>query len=169
MDTNLNLLDNLRVAAPCPASWSDMRGDNRVRYCDQCSLHVYNLSDMTRAEAESLLESTEGRLCVRYYQRADGTVLTRNCPVGVQRVRLRLRRTLAALAAVIGLIVTSLVFFGGSLFHRQGRLRYIQPFSLVADRLDPPPAKPLRRRVVGLAVRPRPQMTRSIPISYHHH
>jgi len=54
----------------------------RVRHCGECKLNVYNLSEMTQTEAEGLIRKHEGRLCVRYYQRADGTVLTRNCPVG---------------------------------------------------------------------------------------
>jgi hypothetical protein len=63
-------------------NWSTMKGDDRKRFCSACELNVYNLSDMTREEATKLIEQAEGRLCVRYYQRADGTVLTQNCPVG---------------------------------------------------------------------------------------
>ena len=51
-----------------------MKGDQRVRFCDQCKLNVYNLSEMSRPAAERLVLQTEGRLCVRYYQRADGTM-----------------------------------------------------------------------------------------------
>ena len=46
------------------------------------SCNVYNLSDMTEEEALKLVEEREGRLCVRFYQREDGTVLTSDCPVG---------------------------------------------------------------------------------------
>src|ERR1041384_8135111 len=82
-------LEGVRVAAPCKADWGRMVGDERVRYCGQCSLHVYNLSGMTRREAEALVTSSEGRLCVRYYRRADGTILTRNCPVGLSALKRR--------------------------------------------------------------------------------
>ena len=85
-------LHNLRVANPCPMSWSDMEGDARVRFCKDCKLNVYNLSDMTTAEAEALLRESEGRLCVRYFQRADGHVITRNCPKGVAYARLKVAR-----------------------------------------------------------------------------
>src|SRR5919199_4711871 len=96
-------LEGVRVAAPCPADWEKMVGDERVRYCDRCSLHVYNLSGMTRREAEALVTSTEGRLCVRYYRRADGTVLTRNCPVGLSAIRRRVSRAAGAvLSAALG-------------------------------------------------------------------
>ncbi|MGH9900836.1 MAG: hypothetical protein ACRD68_03250, partial [Pyrinomonadaceae bacterium] len=57
-------LDRVRVAAPCPADWERMTGDHQVRFCGQCERHVYNLSGMTRKEAEALITRTEGRLCV---------------------------------------------------------------------------------------------------------
>ncbi|MDM7922599.1 MAG: hypothetical protein QUS14_09900 [Pyrinomonadaceae bacterium] len=75
-------LNNIKVASACSADWESMYGNDRMRYCGQCKLNVYNLSGMTRSEAESLIERAEGRLCVRYYQRADGTVITKDCPVG---------------------------------------------------------------------------------------
>jgi hypothetical protein len=97
-----NPLDQVRVAAPCPADWNRMTGDERVRYCNQCNLHVYNLSGMTKREAETLVTNAEGRLCIRYYRRADGTILTRNCSVGLRALKQRVARRLsAALAAVL--------------------------------------------------------------------
>jgi len=85
----LPVLDNLRVAAPCSASWDAMVGDDRVRACGDCNKNVYNLSDMMRDEAEALIREKEGKLCVRYFQRADGTILTKDCAVGVKRRRRR--------------------------------------------------------------------------------
>jgi hypothetical protein len=46
---------------------------------------VYNLSAMSEAEAHKLIAQREGRVCVRFYQRRDGTVLTTDCPVGRKR------------------------------------------------------------------------------------
>ena len=79
-------LKNVHVASPCTANWTQMSGDNRVRRCPECKLNVYNLSAMSRREAEELISSREGRLCVRFYQRADGTVLTHDCPVGLRQL-----------------------------------------------------------------------------------
>ena len=93
----LSVLNDLRIASPCPASWHSMRGDDRVRFCDSCSKSVYNLSDLTAAEATALIRESEGRLCVRLYRRADGTVLTADCPVGLRHA---LRRRLLRLATV---------------------------------------------------------------------
>jgi hypothetical protein len=98
----LNILNDLRIAAPCPASWSGMRGDDRVRFCELCSKKVYNLSGLTAAEAAKVVSEAAGSLCVRLYRRRDGTVLTADCPVGVRRaLRRRLRKlaTAGALAA----------------------------------------------------------------------
>jgi hypothetical protein len=78
-------LDRVRIAAPCPANWDEMLGSYRVRFCSRCELNVYNLSSMTRAEAEAFIAGHEGKLCVRFYQRADGSILTQNCPVGVHQ------------------------------------------------------------------------------------
>ncbi|HSS20747.1 MAG TPA: carboxypeptidase-like regulatory domain-containing protein [Pyrinomonadaceae bacterium] len=94
-------LDRLRVASPCPKSWEQMTGDDRVRFCDQCQLNVYNLSALSRLEAESLIASTEGRLCGRFFRRADGTVLTTDCPVGLRALRLRVSKRAAAVFAAI--------------------------------------------------------------------
>ena len=101
-----NALDRVRIAAPCEADWDEMRGDERVRFCQRCSLNVYNLSEMTSREAERLVTRTEGaRLCVRFYCRKDGTMLTRSCPVGLRAIKRRASRiTTAAFAAIISFL-----------------------------------------------------------------
>ncbi len=93
-------LDHISVAAPCHAKWSEMSGDERARFCKLCSKHVYNLSDMSRTEAEALVQQKEGKVCVRFYQRADGTVLTDNCPVGLRAARDRMRWIGSGIAAL---------------------------------------------------------------------
>ncbi len=62
-----------------------MDGDHRVRFCRECNRNVYNLSVMTESEALGVIAEREGRLCVRFYERRDGTVLTSDCPVGRKR------------------------------------------------------------------------------------
>jgi hypothetical protein len=93
----LPLLDNVRVASPCKASWEAMSGDDRVRFCGQCEKNVYNLSAMSREDGERLLREKEDSVCVRFYRRADGTVMTTDCPVGARRKRVR-----RAAIAVVG-------------------------------------------------------------------
>ena len=94
----------VNVAAPCPALWEEMLGDDRVRLCQQCQLHVYNLSEMTRDEAETFMGERTGRTCIRYFRRTDGTILTQDCPVGLRAVRRSLARLVACVAAVIGFL-----------------------------------------------------------------
>jgi hypothetical protein len=88
-------LENVAIAAPCTADWNAMKGDDRVRFCGSCQKNVYNLSAMTRTDAERLVEKHDGPTpCVRLYKRKDGTVITNDCPVG--RKRRRVRRIIAA-------------------------------------------------------------------------
>jgi hypothetical protein len=97
---SLPVLDNIRVAAPCNVSWDGMTGDDRVRHCGDCKKNVYNLSEMTREQAEALIASREGNLCVRYYKRKDGTIITQDCSVGLKKQRRR-RLIIAAGATII--------------------------------------------------------------------
>lgn len=95
-------LTNVRIASPCSADWEKMVGDERVRHCGQCNLNVYNISAMTGLEAQDLIAQHEGRLCLRFYHRKDGTILTRNCPVGLKVVMQRVSRIAGiALSAVM--------------------------------------------------------------------
>jgi hypothetical protein len=78
-----------------------MDGDERVRFCRECNRNVYNLSAMTEAEARALVTEREGYVCVRFFQRRDGMVLTTDCPVGRKRRFVsNTAGTLAALAAI---------------------------------------------------------------------
>lgn len=98
-------LDKVSVATPCPADWDRMVGGDRVRFCGPCELNVYNLSAMSRDDAESLIARTEGRLCVRFYRRQDGSILTEDCPVGLRALKRRAVRIRTALiSSVLGLL-----------------------------------------------------------------
>lgn len=94
-------LNNIKIASPCSSDWDGMVGNNRQRYCGDCKLNVYNLSGMSKYEAENLLMQSEGRVCVRYFRRADGTVLTKDCPVGWQAVRAKMSRFWTAAASLL--------------------------------------------------------------------
>jgi hypothetical protein len=96
----LSLLDDIRIASPCDASWDEMTGDDRVRFCGSCQKNIYNLSAMTRDEAETLLAEREGSICVRLYQRADGTAIITDCPEGVRRRRRRAAFAMAGAGAM---------------------------------------------------------------------
>jgi hypothetical protein len=98
---SLPVLPNIRVASPCMADWNAMMPVDlatRVRHCDSCKEHVYNLSGMTRAEAEALIVANKGKLCVRFYQRKDGTILLKDCTVGAANAKKRKLVAAGALA-----------------------------------------------------------------------
>lgn len=105
-------LDNIRIAAPCGVDWDSMFGDERVRFCGQCKLNVYNLSDMTKSEAEQLVNRADGRLCIRYYMRRDGSILTNNCPVGLRRIKRRLSRVATAIGSALVSFLAGVGIYG---------------------------------------------------------
>ena len=109
-------LDRIAVASPCPMSWNDMVGDDRVRFCNQCNLNVYNISAMAKPEAESFIANAEGRICAKLYRRADGAILTRDCPVGLRAVR---KRVSCAAATAFSALVS--LFGGSAVFAQQSK------------------------------------------------
>jgi hypothetical protein len=132
-----NPLDHVRVAAPCPADWDQMIGSERMRFCGQCSLNVYNLSRMTRSEAESLIARNEGRLCVKFYRRHDGSIIIKDCPVGLRAIR----RRVSYVARAIGSMVLGL--FAGlgvhEAFTRIAPFRLERTMGVIARNVDSPP------------------------------
>ena len=111
------LLDNIGVATPCDADWAAMKGDERVRHCGDCRLNVYNLSAMTRQEAEDLLRVKEGGLCIGYYRRADGMMLTQDCPRGLAALADKSKHGISSLARFVILMcclfISLLMILGG--------------------------------------------------------
>ena len=66
--------DDLEIPEPCDVPWDHMTGDAQRRFCDQCTKHVHNLSELTRTEAEELLATREN-LCVQYSFDTAGEVM----------------------------------------------------------------------------------------------
>ena len=86
--SKLDLLQDIYVAAPCKFGWDNMRGDDKVRFCPGCSQNVYNVSEMTEKDAIKFASSDAGRTaCIRLYRRPDGTLITKDCPVGLRELR----------------------------------------------------------------------------------
>ena len=145
-------LNNVRVAAPCPADWDQMLGNDRSRFCGQCNLNVYNLSAMSRSEAEDFIARSEGRVCIRYYKRTDGSIITENCPVGLRALRKRLSYVARAIASAVIALMT-----GVGLSYLVGRLR---PVTVIGGMIVQPPmgkmvVEPL---IVDVNLKPRPQI-----------
>lgn len=73
-----------------------MRGDDRVRHCTHCTKNVYNISALSREEAIKLIEDSGGKLCVRYYTRPDGSIMTNDCGLPMSKRHPTLRPIMAA-------------------------------------------------------------------------
>jgi hypothetical protein len=153
MKIPLDLINGVRIASPCPASWEQMAGDDRVRHCSLCHQSVYDLSSMTGAEVARFLGAHDEDVCVRLYRRADGTVMTRDCPRGV-RARVTALVTWVALA---GLSLLGFFLFRGWEFHGQhGEDSAAGPAAACDQGVDGqglwsgrPPAGPAARRRPG--------------------
>lgn len=131
-----NTLAHVTIAAPCQADWDRMMGSDRVRFCGQCSLNVYNLSGMTRSDAESLIARSEGRLCVRFYRRRDGSIITRDCPIGLRAIR---RRVSYVAKAICSMVFGLLAGFGAhEAFSGIVPLAPQRTMGVMARPLDPP-------------------------------
>ena len=103
------LLDDIRIATPCDASWDEMPGDDRVRSCSACSRSVYNIAAMTSAEVAALIAGREGRVCGRIFRRADGTVLTSDCGAESAPAAPRRRRRVVGLTLVLAALAVACV------------------------------------------------------------
>lgn len=98
---NIIPLEAIQIAKPCRADWNHMTGDQRARFCGSCHKNVYDISQMTRADAHNLIVEKEGNVCVRLYRRPDGTVITSDCPVGKREVAHPMWWTLAGFVALM--------------------------------------------------------------------
>ena len=89
-------LEQVTVESPCSKRWQDLDGGDRRRFCGECSLHVVNLSALTSAEGQELLDGhqAEERLCVSFSRRADGSLVTAE-RVGLWRGLLRTAASIA--------------------------------------------------------------------------
>jgi hypothetical protein len=95
------------IASLCSSSWTDMHGDEKHRFCHQCSQFVHNPENLDEEEKLDLIrmaQTRDGR-CPTIYTRHDGTVLPRDCPVGAEfRMSAPKGKTAQALI-VLGIVV----------------------------------------------------------------
>ena len=103
-------LDKVSLAKPCSQNWDEMVGDERERFCNECCLNVYNLSSMTRGEAEEFLQvRNDGSVCLNYFSDSKGKVITDDCPRPLRSLRDRLFpafKMASGLVAAFGLFMT---------------------------------------------------------------
>jgi len=141
-------LNNIKIASPCSANWDEMFGNERKRFCGECKLNVYNLSGMTKYDAENLLMVSEGRLCVRYFQRSDGTVLTSDCPVGWAKVKQRLSVSATAAFSLLLTLIAGLM-----------TVSFLRKHADLVGRIPIPFTTPTPQPLMGAIRRPEPSPT----------
>jgi hypothetical protein len=104
-----DMWENITVSKNCPVDWNSMKGDEKIRFCGKCSQNVYNLSEMTQEEAEGVIQQQNGDLCVRLYRRADGTIITKDCPQPKIKASVWLSAG-TGLASILGLAVITTLY-----------------------------------------------------------
>jgi hypothetical protein len=98
---------------------------------------------MPRDEAEELIRSRMGnRLCIRMHQRADGTLITQDCPVAVRLWRQRVSRGIARVAAAVTFMLCGIVLARTRENRVQARLPHTAPFAALCRWVRPPAAPP---------------------------
>jgi hypothetical protein len=79
-----------------------MRGDAAKRFCSHCGKFVHNLSEMPADQAEQLVCTSAGNLCVRFARdAASGQVITLNY---ARKARYSRRRAIGTVASIIAAI-----------------------------------------------------------------
>ncbi|MDP3279234.1 MAG: hypothetical protein Q8Q09_28845 [Deltaproteobacteria bacterium] len=155
---SLPLLAQVRVASPCNVPWDSMQGDSRVRHCASCEKNVYDLSAMTTAQAESLIREKNGNLCVTYFRRTDGTILTADCPVGEEKKK-RSRRKAAVIATAIGAMAAGAIGAAVSMRRTSGEPSCDRTVETrVAGGIQPIPTPPPSPDKPPTAVTPHPTL-----------
>lgn len=99
----LQPLANYRTAARCSSVCKNTTKEDRVNFCEQCRLRVYDFSEMERPEAEELIFKMEGRRDVILFKRLDGKFLTSDCPIGVRKKLINIAATAFGAATMTGL------------------------------------------------------------------
>ncbi len=160
-EVHLDILSSISIATPCEARWEDMAGDEKSRLCARCNLRVHNFAAMTRAEVETLIGAATGRVCARLYRRADGTVLTEDCPVGLARVRRAARHALARGVALVGLFFSAAVLWAQDeeFSWNRARLAMFEPFATAYQKINGSAPRTPRPPVMGMICIPPSQAT----------
>ena len=150
-----------QLAFACPKRWDDMKEDGpQRRFCDQCQLHVRDLSAMTERQGQQVLAEANDRLCVSYLVRPDGTMVTRARWEGMKRGWFTVQRAaLTFLAMVLPFAFTSC-----NRDDRGQSSRLGGAMVMPSDDKNPPPTTLGRVRVPRTTGEPMPMRTAGAPL-----
>ena len=85
-----------------------MEGDAKRRFCSECQHHVHNLSAMSERERADFVAQAQGRVCIAYVLRPDGTMVI---TTWWTRLAMPFRRVGYAIMAVLSTLLPFV--FGG--------------------------------------------------------
>jgi hypothetical protein len=157
-------LDSIQIASPCHADWNQMIGDEQTRFCRSCQKNVYNLSSMSRENTEALLLEKEGRVCVRFYQREDGSMLTQDCPIGIE-IDARLQPRFALWSKVCALTLLAGAILGGTAWSSTNATQGAPVMGrMFMGAVAPPPLSTKTARPLMVRVAPR-KVTKRKPVA----
>ena len=156
------------IPNPCPKKWETMAGDEKRRFCEDCQLHVHNLSTMNARERRRVLTQAVEPVCIAYKVDPYGRMVVPAKAFSGLLARMRLAAA-GAVASIVSLALSScasrssareagtappLPTYGPE--HEGGTRHSItspsptpvpdgrDPESRAADRLPTPPASPMR-------------------------
>ena len=98
----------IEIKTPCTADWDSMIGNDRIRFCEHCNLNVNDLSQLTPKRVRRLVTKSNGRLCLRYQRRRDGSPIIKAVPAKLHKIGRRASR-IAAGAFTATLSLSSVV------------------------------------------------------------
>lgn len=130
-----------------------MRVDGpQQRFCEQCQLHVHDLSAMSPSDGKDFLAGMNGRTCVSYQVASDGSMVTHTRWSSIQNTWKVVRRGVFALLAIV-----APVWFTACANDKTDCSRMGGTPVFTGDGKDSPPAsaKPLdHNRLTGRTSRP---------------
>ena len=134
-------IENLEfeIASPCHEEWNKMSGDDKCRFCDSCEKKVYDLSSMSTKEVLKLVQGPEV-ICGKIYKREDGTILTEDCPIGIDQIRTYVKRRQYLMALYCGIllmvsVISASISYGDENNRLMGKVAYQV---IQGDILEPP-------------------------------
>lgn len=102
-DSKDSILDRICIAMPCSMSWEEMHGNDEVRLCGGCNKNVYNISAMSKKEAERILNVPQ-LPCLGFTRNSAGSIITDECPPWIKPIRNSFRKMAGIAVSIMALI-----------------------------------------------------------------
>lgn len=87
--------------------WSALSGGEKQRFCEQCQLHVHNLSAMSPGERREFLAQPAERKCIAYVPRPDAVAVRPGMWMLLERLFTPFRAAATALASLLPFFLSS--------------------------------------------------------------